>query len=116
MALIPDSQAPEQAVAFMKYIAGPEGQAVYTKETTHLPTLNALLTDASLFDASHKTFLDCCPTAHSRPPLAAGATYWDALDQRTGFGRAEHQGAAGRAPGGPGRGPAAARRRRLLTT
>ena len=84
MALIPDSQAAEQAVAFMKYIAGPEGQAVYTKESTHLPTLNALLTDASLFDASHKTFLDLLPTAKSRPPLAAGAAYWDALTSAQG--------------------------------
>jgi multiple sugar transport system substrate-binding protein len=84
MALIPDSQAKDQAIKFMQYIAGPEGQAVYTKESTHLPTLTALLQDASLYDASHKTFLDLLPTALSRPPLAAGAAYWDALTSAQG--------------------------------
>jgi multiple sugar transport system substrate-binding protein len=84
MALIPDSKAADQAVKFMKYIAGPEGQAVYTKQSTHLPTLNALLADASLYDASHKAFLDLLPTALSRPPLAAGAAYWDALTSAQG--------------------------------
>jgi multiple sugar transport system substrate-binding protein len=84
MALIPDSKAKDQAVKFMQYIAGPEGQAVYTKESTHLPTLTALLQDASLYDASHKTFLDLLPTAESRPPLAVGAAYWDALTSAQG--------------------------------
>jgi multiple sugar transport system substrate-binding protein len=84
MALIPDSPAAEQAITFMKYIAGPEGQAVYTKESTHLPTLNALLEDDSLFDEQHKTFLELLPTAHNRPPLAVGAAYWDALTTAQG--------------------------------
>lgn len=84
MALIPDSKAKDQAVKFMQYIAGPEGQAVYTKESTHLPTLNALLQDPSLYDAAHKTFLDLLPTAKNRPPLAVGAAYWDALTSAQG--------------------------------
>jgi multiple sugar transport system substrate-binding protein len=84
MALIPNSQAADQAVKFMKYIAGTDGQKVYTKESTHLPTLKALLADASLFDPAHKTFLDLLPTAHSRPPLAVGAAYWDALTSAQG--------------------------------
>ena len=84
MALIPDSKAQDQAIAFMKYIAGPEGQKVYTKESTHLPTLNALLQDASLYDPLHKQFLDLLPTAKSRPPLAVGAAYWDALTSAQG--------------------------------
>jgi multiple sugar transport system substrate-binding protein len=84
MALIPDSKAQDQAITFMKYIAGPEGQKVYTKESTHLPTLNALLADASLYDPLHKQFLDLLPTAKSRPPLAVGAAYWDALTSAQG--------------------------------
>jgi multiple sugar transport system substrate-binding protein len=84
MALIPDSKVMDQAVAFIKYIAGPDGQAVYTKESTHLPTLNALLSDASLYDPAHKAFLDLLPSAESRPPLAAGAAYWDALTSAQG--------------------------------
>ena len=47
----PRLQGADQAVKFMQYIAGPDGQKVYTKESTHLPTLNALLADASLYDA-----------------------------------------------------------------
>jgi multiple sugar transport system substrate-binding protein len=57
---------------------------VYTKDSTHLPTLKALLTDASLYDASHKTFLDLLPTAKNRPPLPVGAAYWDALTAAQG--------------------------------
>lgn len=84
MALIPNSKAKDQAVKFMKFIAGPDGQKTYTKESTHLPTLNALLSDASLYDAQHKLFLDLLPTAKSRPPLAVGAAYWDALTTAQG--------------------------------
>jgi multiple sugar transport system substrate-binding protein len=84
VALIPDSKAPDQAWKFMQYFAGPEGQAVYTKETKHLPTLKALLTDASLYDEQHKTFLDFLDVATNRPPLAVGATYWDALTSAQG--------------------------------
>jgi multiple sugar transport system substrate-binding protein len=84
MALIPDSKAKDQAIKFMKYIAGPDGQKVYTKESTHLPTLNALLSDASLFDPQHKQFLDLLPTAKNRPPLPVGAVYWDALTSAEG--------------------------------
>jgi len=84
MALIPDSKVADQAVKFMQFIAGPDGQKTYTKESTHLPTLNALLADSSLYDAQHKLFLDLLPTAKSRPPLAAGAAYWDALTSAQG--------------------------------
>ncbi len=84
MALIPNSKAQDQAIKFMKYIAGPDGQKVYTKESTHLPTLNALLSDASLFDPLHKQFLDLLPTAKNRPPLPVGAAYWDALTSAQG--------------------------------
>jgi multiple sugar transport system substrate-binding protein len=84
MALIPNSKAKDQAIAFMKYIAGPEGQKVYTKESTHLPTIKSLLEDASLYDEAHKTFLDLLPTAHNRPPLAVGGVYWDALTAAQG--------------------------------
>ena len=84
MALIPDSKVRDQAIAFMKYIAGPDGQKVYTKESTHLPTLKDLQGDASLYDAQHKTFLDLLSVAHNRPPLSVGAAYWDALTTAQG--------------------------------
>jgi multiple sugar transport system substrate-binding protein len=84
MALIPDSKVPDEAWTFIKYIAGPEGQKVYTKETAHMPTLKALQTDTSLFDPLHKTFLDLLKVAKSRPPLPVGAAYWDALTSAQG--------------------------------
>jgi multiple sugar transport system substrate-binding protein len=84
MALIPNSKAKDQAIKFMKYIAGPDGQKVYTKESTHMPTLNALLTDTSLFDAQHAQFVALLPDARNRPPLAVGAAYWDALTTAQG--------------------------------
>ena len=68
----------------MEYITGPEGQKVYTKDSTHLSTLVALQTDASLYDAQHKTFLDLLPSALNRPPLAVGALYWDKLTSAQG--------------------------------
>jgi len=84
VAMIPDSQAPEQAWRFMQYIAGTEGQTTYTQDTAHMPTLNALLEDPSLYDEQHAQFLDFLDVAHSRPPLAVGAIYWDALTQAQG--------------------------------
>ena len=84
MALIPNSKARAQAIKFMQYIAGPEGQKVYAKDTTHLPTIKSLLEDASLYDAQHKTFLELLPGALNRPPLAVGGIYWDALTQAQG--------------------------------
>jgi ABC-type glycerol-3-phosphate transport system substrate-binding protein len=84
VALIPGSKAPEQAWKFMQYFAGTEGQKTYTKETAHLPTLKALLTDGSLYDERHAKFLDFLNVAHNRPPLAVGAIYWDALTSAQG--------------------------------
>jgi len=84
MALIPNSKVATQAVKFMTYIAGPEGQKVYTKDSTHLPTIKSLLADASLYDPQHKAFLDLLNVALNRPPLAVGAVYWDALTSAQG--------------------------------
>ncbi len=64
---------------FMKYFAGPDGQRTYTKETTHMPTWKALLTDDSLFPGDHKLFVQQLSVAHSRPALPVGAFYWDQL-------------------------------------
>jgi maltose-binding protein MalE len=84
MALIPQSPARDAAIKFMKYIAGPDGQRVYTKESTHLPTIKELLSDSSLFDPQHAKFLDLLKVAKNRPPLPVGAAYWDALTTAQG--------------------------------
>jgi multiple sugar transport system substrate-binding protein len=84
MALIPNSKARDQAIKFMKYIAGPDGQRVYTKESTHLPTIKDLLNDSSLYDPQHAKFLELLKVAKNRPPLSVGAAYWDALTSAQG--------------------------------
>jgi multiple sugar transport system substrate-binding protein len=84
MALIPDSTVQEQAVKFIEYAAGPSGQATYTRETTHLPTIKSLLEDDSLFQEQHLVFRELLGSALNRPPLAVGGIYWDALTQAQG--------------------------------
>jgi hypothetical protein len=56
---------------------------VYTKQSTHMPTLNALLSDSSLYDAQHAQFVKMLPSAKSRPrrlslpaPASAEALTW----------------------------------------
>ena len=78
--VIPDgAKNPTQAWDFMKWMSGPDGQAMYSKGTSHLPTWKALLSDASLFDERHIFFAQMLPTAKNRPPLPVGAKYWDEL-------------------------------------
>lgn len=79
--VIPDgAKNPEDAWTFMKWFAGKEGQSIYVKESSHLPTWTELLTDASLYDEEHQFFAkDLLPTAKNRPPLPVGAKYWDEL-------------------------------------
>jgi multiple sugar transport system substrate-binding protein len=79
--VIPDgAKNSEDAWTFMKWFAGAEGQAIYVKGTSHLPTWSALLNDDSLFDEGHAFFAkDLLPTAKSRPALPVGAKYWDEL-------------------------------------
>lgn len=71
---------PDGAFAFMNYAAGPEGQKIYTVQTSHMPTIKSLEADASLYDARHTFFVkDLLPTSRNRPPLPVGALYWDSL-------------------------------------
>jgi len=79
LALIPGAAHPAEALKFMEYMTGKDGEAAYTKETTHLPTWKTLLTDTTLYDPSHAQFLSLLAGAKNRPPLPVGAEYWDAL-------------------------------------
>jgi maltose-binding protein MalE len=61
-------------------VAGAPGQTVYTKDTTHLPTVAALAEQADLYEERHLFFAEeLLPIAHSRPPLPVGAKFWDDL-------------------------------------
>src|SRR5918997_2971674 len=50
------AQNPEPAFEFMRWFSGEEGQRIYTEESRHLPTLEALLADESLFEERHLFF------------------------------------------------------------
>ena len=81
---------------FMQWMAGADGQRIYTKETAHLPTWEALLSEADIFEERHAFFAELLPTAKNRPPLPVGAKYWDELTvawQSTYLGETEPQAA-----------------------
>ena len=74
------AKEPDAAFQFMNYMAGEDGQKMYTQQTSHLPTIKSLEADATLYDARHTFFVkDLLPTARNRPPLPVGALYWDSL-------------------------------------
>jgi multiple sugar transport system substrate-binding protein len=74
------AKQPEAAAEFLAYVAGAPGQTVYTKDTTHLPTVAALAEQADLYEERHLFFAEeLLPIAHSRPPLPVGAKFWDDL-------------------------------------
>ena len=65
---------------FARFASGPVGQEIYTRDTSHLPTLKALVERADLFaDDGHDVFLAGLPFARSRPALPVGALLWDEL-------------------------------------
>jgi ABC-type glycerol-3-phosphate transport system substrate-binding protein len=63
----------------MQYAAGEEGQRTYTVETAHLPTLNSVREDDSVFEERHLFFRDLFEVANSRPALPVGVLLWDSL-------------------------------------
>ena len=72
----------EGAARFIRYIGGEPGQRMYATQTKHLPTVNTLLQDSSLFgeDEQHRFFAETLlPTAKNRPPLPVGVKYWNEL-------------------------------------
>lgn len=90
------AKTPEAAWQFMQWMAGADGQRIYTKDTAHLPTWEALLSEADIFEERHAFFAELLPTAKNRPPLPVGAKYWDELTvawQSTYLGEAEPQAA-----------------------
>jgi len=70
---------PEEAWTAMQWLAGEPGQRIYTQKSAHLPTWEALLSDAELFAGQHSFFAQLLSTAKNRPPLPVGAKYWDEL-------------------------------------
>jgi multiple sugar transport system substrate-binding protein len=79
-ATIPNgAQNPDGGWEFMQFFAGEEGQRMYVEGTNHLPTLQSLVDDESIFSERHLHFRETLEFAKSRPPLPVGALYWDSL-------------------------------------
>ncbi len=70
---------PEGAIAFIRYMAGPDGQRTYVQDTSHLPTVAALLKEDKLFSEEHKFFRDILKYSTSLPTVPVGALLWDEL-------------------------------------
>jgi multiple sugar transport system substrate-binding protein len=70
---------PAAAFDFISWMAGPEGQKMYTQLSSHLPTIKALMDDKTLFEGNHEFFRQTLSFASSRPALPVGGLYWDAL-------------------------------------
>ncbi len=80
MAVPRGAKNPEGGFEFARFATGPVGQEIYTRDTSHLPTLKALVERADLFaDSYHEVFLNMLPFARSRPALPVGALLWDEL-------------------------------------
>ncbi len=74
------AKEPDAAAKFLVYACGADGQRIYTKDTSHIPTFKALQSEKDLFTEQHLFFVEkLLPTAHNRPPLPVGAKYWDDL-------------------------------------
>ena len=87
---------PEPAFRFMSWMTGEDGQRIYTEESSHLPTWEALLGEEDIFSERHRFFAELLPTSRNRPPLPVGAKYWDELTvawQSTYLGEAEPEAA-----------------------
>ncbi len=70
----------EAAWKVISWVAGPEGQSIYNKETYHIPTHKKTAADPFYSeDPLHKVFMDLLPVSHTRPPIPAGSLLWDEL-------------------------------------
>jgi multiple sugar transport system substrate-binding protein len=70
----------EGGYRFMSFMAGPEGQRIYTRLAGQLPTWTALLEQTDEFHGPQRFFTNMLKFAISRPPLPVGAQISDALD------------------------------------
>lgn len=70
----------KEAWKFMSFMAGPYGQYVYNKLTTHIPTnILAALDPAFTADPEHKFFIDLLPVSHTEPVIPEWALGWDEM-------------------------------------
>jgi ABC-type glycerol-3-phosphate transport system substrate-binding protein len=68
---------PTGAYRFMRFMTGEEGQRIYDKATTQLPTWASLLNESDLFPGKMQFFKQILPFSKSRVPLPVGSQLWD---------------------------------------
>jgi multiple sugar transport system substrate-binding protein len=69
----------DDAWTAIQWIAGADGQRIYSQRQQALPTFESLLAEADLFPGALAFFAEALPTAKNRPPLPVGSKYWDEL-------------------------------------
>lgn len=67
------------AMQFVDFITGEEGQRIYTRDTSHLPTWQALLDEEELYQGERAFLKTLLEGSNSRPPLPVGGMYWGEL-------------------------------------
>lgn len=67
------------AMGFVDFITGVEGQRIYTRDTSHLPTWQALLDEEELYQGERAFLKTLLQGSNSRPPLPVGGMYWGEL-------------------------------------
>jgi multiple sugar transport system substrate-binding protein len=73
------AKQPAAAFDFIKWIAGPDGQKMYTQLSSRLPTIRTVAENAALFPGRRAFFQQTLFFASSRPALPVAGLYGDAL-------------------------------------
>lgn len=71
----------EAAWEFMKFVAGEEGQKIYSKNTYNLATIDSINQELYGEDPIMKQFAELLPSANHRPVIAEGTLLWNELNK-----------------------------------
>jgi multiple sugar transport system substrate-binding protein len=71
----------KEAVNFILYGCGMEGQRSYCRDFNKAPTLFALSIEEGFYSPGQLYFREALSFARNRPPLSVGASYWDELSK-----------------------------------
>lgn len=77
LAMPTGAKNPEGGYRFMRFMSGEEGQRIYDKANTQLPTWKSLLNENDLFPGRLQYFRQILPDSRSRVPLPVGSQLWD---------------------------------------
>jgi multiple sugar transport system substrate-binding protein len=80
LAMPTGAKNPEGGYRFMRFMSGEQGQRIYDKANTQLPTWMSLLNEQDLFPGRLQFFKQILPGSRSRVPLPVGSQLWDEFD------------------------------------